>query len=105
MTLDLTPANFDEQVLQSDTPVLVDFWAPWCAPCKLMEPVIAEVAEDLNGKVLFGKVNVDEGQELAQKYNILSVPTFIVFKSGEVVDQFSGSMTEIDMKAKLEKHI
>ncbi len=99
-----TQDNFDTSVLQAEKPVLVDFWAPWCGPCKLMSPVIEELAEETE-EVIIGKVNVDENADIAQRYNILSIPTFIVFKGGQVVEQFSGAMNKEQLKEKLEKHI
>lgn len=99
-----TKDNFDSSVLQSDKPVLVDFWAPWCGPCKVMAPIVEELAGEVEGAVI-GKVNVDENSDIAQSYNILSIPTFIIFKGGQVVDQFSGSMTKDQLKAKIEAHI
>ncbi len=99
-----TSENFDEAVLQSDKPVLVDFWAPWCGPCKIMAPIVEELAGEVEGAVI-GKVNVDEHSAIAQKFNILSIPTFIIFKGGQVAEQFSGSMSKDQLREKLEKHI
>ncbi len=101
--LELTSANFDASVLASSDLVLVDFWAPWCGPCKLMAPVMEELAGELT-EVVFAKVNVDDHSDIAQRYNILSIPTFLIFKGGQVVDQFSGSMTKDALRAKIEKH-
>ena len=103
--MDFSEATFDAQVLQSATPVLVDFWAPWCGPCKVMSPIVDEVAAEVGGRVSIGKVNVDENSNLAQRFNVLSIPTFIVFKGGQVVDQFSGSMSKEAFKARVEKHL
>ncbi len=100
---ELTSANFDASVLASSDLVLVDFWAPWCGPCKLMAPVMEELAGEMT-EVVFAKVNVDDHSDIAQRYNILSIPTFLVFKGGQVADQFSGSMTKEALRAKIEKH-
>ncbi len=99
-----TQDNFDAAVLQAEKPVLVDFWAPWCGPCKMMSPIIEELAGEME-EVVIGKVNVDENADIAQRYNILSIPTFIVFKGGQVVEQFSGAMNKEQLKEKLQKHI
>lgn len=101
----LSEATFDQTVLQSSVPVLVDFWAPWCGPCKIMGPVVEALAGELGDKAAIGKVNVDDNAGLAQRYNILSIPTFLIFKGGKVVDQFSGSMPKDALKARLEKHV
>jgi thioredoxin 1 len=99
-----TSENFDAAVLGSDKPVFIDFWAPWCGPCKVMSPIIEELAMDMTD-VVIGKVNVDEYPDIAQKFNILSIPTFIVFKGGQVAEQFSGSMTKEALRAKIERHL
>ena len=78
----VTVANFEEVVLNSKVPVLVDFWATWCGPCKMLSPVVDEVAEEANGEFIVGKVNVDEEKELAKKFRVMSIPTLIVFKDG-----------------------
>ncbi len=100
----LSSANFAQYVLQSDKLVLVDFWAPWCGPCRLMAPIVEELAGEME-EVIIGKLNVDESSDIAQKFNILSIPTFIIFKRGEVVEQFSGSMSKEQLRAKLGKHL
>lgn len=86
----LTQENFEEEVLKSDKPVLVDFWAVWCGPCQMLGPTIEELAEEYEGKVKVGKVNVDEQPELARQYGIMSIPTLIYFKDGQVAEQTMG---------------
>ncbi len=106
MELTLTDQNFDQEVIKSATPVLVDFWAPWCGPCRMMAPVIEELAEEIDGsKLKIGKLNVDENGVTAQQYNIMSIPTFLVFQGGKVVDQFVGGMSKAAFKDKLSKFI
>ena len=86
----LTSDNFAKEVLESGIPVLVDFWASWCGPCKMLGPVISEIAEENDGKIKVGKVNVDDEEELAAQYGIQSIPTVLLFKGGEVVSQSLG---------------
>ncbi len=84
--------DFEEVVLKAKTPVLVDFWAPWCAPCYMVAPILEELAKEYAGKVLFAKFNVDEGQQTVIKYNILSIPTLIIFNKGKEVDRIVGAV-------------
>jgi thioredoxin 1 len=103
MALTLTDANFQSEVIDSDQPVLVDFWAEWCGPCKMIGPVLDQVASDLEGVAKVGKVNVDDARELAVKYNVRSIPLLLFFKNGEVKDQIVGaSVTKEQLKAKLQ---
>lgn len=86
----ITGANFEEEVLKSELPVLVDFWAAWCGPCRMLAPAVAQIAAECEGKVKVGKVNVDEEPELAQRFGIMSIPTVLVFKDGKKVNQSIG---------------
>lgn len=88
--IEITNVNFDEKVSNSDRPVLIDFWAEWCAPCRMLSPTIDAVAESYEGKALVGKVNIDEQTELAQKFGVMSIPTLIVFKDGQVAGKSVG---------------
>ena len=90
--LEITDQNFESDVLQSKTPVVIDFWAEWCGPCKTIAPVIDELADEYLGKVKFGKVNVDFNQQTAMKYGIRSIPSLLIFKDGSVVNQIIGSV-------------
>jgi thioredoxin 1 len=103
MSLKLTDANFQSEVIDSTVPVLVDFWAEWCGPCKMIGPMIDQVSAELEGAAKVGKVNVDEARELAVKYNVRSIPLLLFFKNGEVKDQIVGaSVTKDQLKAKLQ---
>ena len=98
-------SNFDAEVLQSDLPVFVDFYADWCGPCKMMSPVIDKLAEEYEGRIKVGKVNVDENGDLAVKYGIMSIPNMVFFKNGEVADRVVGAIPKPAMKEKFEKNI
>lgn len=93
--------NFEEEVLKSDVPVLVDFFAEWCGPCKMMAPIIDRLAEEFDGKMKIGKCNVDDNMELAQKYRISSIPNMKIFKGGEVVENIVGAQSEGALRDKL----
>jgi thioredoxin 1 len=90
--IQVTDANFDESVMKSDKPVVLDFWAPWCGPCRMMEPVLEEAATEWAAKITVGKVNVDENPATATKFDILSIPTVLVFSGGQVVKKLVGAM-------------
>lgn len=97
----LTKQNFENEVIKSDKPVLVDFWATWCGPCRMIAPVIAEIAEEADGKFKVGKVNVDEESELASMFRIMSIPTLMVFKDGKPVNTVVGLRSKADLLAML----
>ena len=99
----LTDTNFSEEVLKSMTPVLVDFWAEWCGPCKMIAPILDELAGEYDGKVKIGKVNIDDFQGLATEYGIRAIPTLLIFKDGQVADQVVGMRTKRDFKLKLDR--
>ncbi|NLC88668.1 MAG: thioredoxin [Clostridiaceae bacterium] len=105
MTLTLTKANFKEEVLESEQPVLVDFWASWCGPCRMVGPIVEALADDFDGRAVVGKVNVDEEDDLARQYSIMSIPTLVIFKGGEVVERVVGARSQGELAALLEKHI
>ena len=94
----LTKENFEQEVMKSDIPVLVDFWATWCGPCQMMAPVVAEIARDWEGKIKVGKVDVDAQPELAMRYGIMSIPTLILFRNGEAADQMVGFRPKTDIE-------
>ncbi len=98
----ITTGEFDEQVLQSPIPVLIDFWAAWCGPCRMIAPHVEALAEEYSGKVRVLKCNVDEEPEIAQKYSIMSIPTLVFFKSGKVVDQLVGALPKSKIKEKID---
>ena len=99
----LTQENFAKEVLQSSTPIVVDFWAEWCGPCKMIGPILDELAEEYNGRVKIGKVNIDEHQELAGQYGIQSIPTLLLFHEGQVADQIVGLRSKRELKAKFDR--
>ncbi|NQU77744.1 thioredoxin [Candidatus Falkowbacteria bacterium] len=102
--MQLTDQNFDSEVLKSDVPVLVDFFAPWCGPCQMMGPIIDELTEELKDKKLkLAKLNVDESPKTAGKYNVMSIPTIIIFKAGEPTETLTGVQNKEELKKKLEE--
>jgi thioredoxin 1 len=103
--MDFTDENFEGEVLKADQPVLVDFWAPWCGPCKMLTPIIEELAADYDGRVRVGKVNTDENPQTASGHSISAIPTVMLFKDGEVVDRFVGVTPKDKFAASLDSHL
>ena len=103
--MDFTDQNFDTEVLGADKPTLVDFWAEWCAPCKMIAPTVEALADEYEGKLLVGKLNIDENPSTPTKFGIRGIPTLIIFKGGEVVAQVVGVRSKADLKAAIEKSL
>lgn len=103
MEYKFTTENFGEEVLKSSIPVLVDFYADWCGPCKMMAPIVEKMAEEFEGRIKVGKCNVDDNMQLAQQYRISSIPAFMIFKDGKPAEFFVGAMSATELKGKLEK--
>ncbi len=104
-TIEGTDYNFDQEVLNADVPVMVDFWAPWCGPCRMIAPVVEEIAKEYQGKLKVVKVNTDENQQVAVKYGIRSIPTIGLFKNGEVVDAIIGAVPKQMIEGKIKPHL
>jgi thioredoxin 1 len=102
---EFTDANFENEVLKSDQPCLVDFWAEWCGPCRMVGPAVEEIAKDYEGKLKVGKVNVDQNTQTASKYGIMSIPSLLFFKQGKVVDQIVGAVPKKHMVEKVDRII
>ena len=100
--IEFTDGNFDEEVINSDLPVLVDFWAAWCMPCKMVAPVVAEIAKEYDGKLKVGKLDVDGNPGVAQKYGIRSIPSLLIFKNGEVAQMLVGAVPKPQITAKVD---
>ncbi len=101
----LTDSNFDQSVIKSSVPVLVDFWAEWCGPCRRLAPTVDELATDYDGRVTVGKLNVDENPSVSMRYNIRGIPTLLLFKAGQIVEQVVGLADKDSLKKILEKHV
>jgi thioredoxin 1 len=105
MALEITDSNFAEVVLKADQHVLIDFWAEWCGPCRMVGPVVEELAKDYEGKAVVGKVNVDENPEISVRYGIRNIPALLFFKNGEIVDKQIGAVPKSVLNEKLEKQL
>jgi thioredoxin 1 len=103
--IEITDATFEQEVLKSDTPVLIDFWATWCGPCKMIAPIVEELANEFAGKLKVGKVDVDSNQQIAMQFGIRSIPTLLIFKGGRVVDQLVGAVPKNALVDKLNRHL
>jgi thioredoxin 1 len=103
--VEVTDSNFQNEVLQSDKPVLIDFWAEWCGPCKMIAPMVEELAKEYDGKLKVGKVDVDSNQQTSMQYGIRSIPTLLIFKGGKVVDQLVGAVPKKMLAEKVAKHL
>ncbi len=101
----LTKDNFKKVALESDKPVLVDFWAEWCGPCRMVGPIVDELAEDYEGKIVVAKLNVDDESELAVEYKVMSIPTLILFKDGEIAEKIVGARPKDDLEELLEEYL
>lgn len=104
MAFQFTDVNFQKEALESDVPVLVDFYADWCGPCKMIAPIVTELAGEYEGVFKIGKLNVDQEQDTAEKYRVMSIPTLIIFKNGEAVDKVVGLVSKQVLQEKLEAH-
>lgn len=100
-----TTANFESDVLKSEQAVLVDFWAPWCSPCRMVSPVVDELADEYAGRIVVGKVNVDENGPIASQYGVMSIPTLIIFKGGEIADKIIGFRGKADLVKMLDAQV
>jgi len=101
--VELNDGNFESEVLKSDLPVLVDFWAPWCGPCRMVGPIVEEIGKDYEGRLKVGKLNVDENSQTASQYGIMSIPNLLFFKGGKVVDQIVGAVPKQHFVEKIDK--
>lgn len=105
MALEITDSSFKETVLNTDKPVLVDFWAAWCGPCRMLAPIVEELSHDFEGKAIVGKVDVDNNQQISMEYGIRNIPTVLIFKNGEVVDKIVGVSPKEVISQKLSAHL
>ena len=101
----LTDSNFEQNVIKSDKPILVDFWAPWCGPCRFVEPILTEIANEKADVLTVGKLNVDENRQVAESFQITGIPTMILFKGGQPVERIVGALPKTDIESALAKHL
>ena len=100
--IEFTDSNFETEVIKSNTPVLVDFWAPWCGPCKIIAPIVEEISSEYGGRLKVGKVNTDDNQKVASDYGVMSIPTLMIFKDGQVVERIIGAQPKEALKTKID---
>jgi thioredoxin 1 len=100
--IEFTDDNFEAEVLKADSPVLVDFWAPWCGPCKMIAPIVEELAQEYDGRIKVGKFNTDENQQIGMQYGIMSIPTLLIFKNGEIAAKIVGAQSKQAIASKLD---
>jgi thioredoxin 1 len=100
--MEFTESNFESEVLKSSTPVLVDFWAPWCGPCKMVAPIVEEISSEYGGRLKVGKLNTDDNQKVASDYGVMSIPTLMIFKDGQVVERIIGAQPKEALKTKID---
>jgi len=105
MVMEINESQFEQEVMQASLPVLLDFWAPWCGPCKMLGPVLEELARANDSRLKVVKVNVDENPDLAQQYEVMGIPALFLFKDGEVIDSFTGAMSKQVLTEKIDKYI
>ncbi len=103
--VELNESNFQQEVIASDQPILVDFWAAWCGPCRMVAPVLDELADELDGKLRVGKLNVDDNQDVAFQFQVSSIPTFILFKNGQIQDRMMGAMPKSAFQSFVNRHL